>query len=371
MRILGDPKIEGTNAVYCVELMGGNTDGIPVERLLAGERFTIEYAPVEKELSRRVGDIRFVTPVQMRNEFSRVRIQHKVPGSMLNKKLAMSIPMVKRDASGKMVKDTSNVWMHYVEWELELQFQEYKDNLIMFGRSNRNRNGEYMNIGKSGNVIKMGAGLLEQMEVANTYYYNHFSLKLLEKALYDISVSKLGMGERTFVIKTGERGAALFHKAANDMLSGWTQFVVDNSSVKVVQRTNSELHSNALSFGYQITEYKAPNGVTVRVEADPWYDDPVRNKIEHPLGGPAMSYRFDIMDIGTMDQPNIFKCKIKGQEDIRGYQWGLRNPFTGQMGNPYMSFDEDSAIFHRYAALGVCVLDPTRTLSLIPAVLQG
>ena len=371
MRILGDPKIEGTNAVYCVELMGGNTDGIPVERLLAGERFTIEYAPVEKELSRRVGDIRFVTPVQMRNEFSRVRIQHKVPGSMLNKKLAMSIPMVKRDASGKMVKDTSNVWMHYVEWELELQFQEYKDNLIMFGRSNRNRNGEYMNIGKSGNVIKMGAGLLEQMEVANTYYYNHFSLKLLEKALYDISVSKLSMGERTFVIKTGERGAALFHKAANDMLSGWTQFVVDNSSVKVVQRTNSELHSNALSFGYQITEYKAPNGVTVRVEADPWYDDPVRNKIEHPLGGPAMSYRFDIMDIGTMDQPNVFKCKIKGQEDIRGYQWGLRNPFTGQMGNPYMSFDEDSAIFHRYAALGVCVLDPTRTLSLIPAVLQG
>ena len=371
MRILGDPKIEGTNAVYCVELMAGNTDGIPAERLQVGERFTVEYAPVEKELSRRVGDIRFVTPVSMRNEFSRVRIQHKVPGSMLNKKLACCIPMVKRDANGKMQKDTSNYWMHYVEWELELQFQEYKDNLVMFGRSNRNRNGEYMNIGKSGNVIKMGAGLLEQMEVANTYYYNHFSLKLLERALYDISVSKLSMGERTFVIKTGERGAALFHKAANDMLSGWTQFVLDNNSTKVVQRTNSELHSNALSFGYQITEYKAPNGVVVRVETDPWYDDPVRNKIEHPLGGPAMSYRFDIMDIGTMDQPNIFKCKIKGQEDIRGYQWGLRNPFTGQMGNPYMSFDEDSAIFHRYAALGVCVLDPTRTLSLIPAILQG
>ena len=371
MRILGDPKIEGTNAVYCVELMGGNTDGIPAERLLAGERFTIEYAPVEKELSRRVGDIRFVTPVSMRNEFSRVRIQHKVPGSMLNKKLAMSIPMVKRDANGKMQKDTSNYWMHYVEWELELQFQEYKDNLVMFGRSNRNKNGEYMNIGKSGNVIKMGAGLLEQMEVANTYYYNHFSLKLLERALYDISVSKLGMGERTFVIKTGERGAALFHKAANDMLSGWTQFIYDNNSTKIVQRTSSELHSNALSYGYQITEYKAPNNVTVRVEVDPWYDDEVRNKIQHPLGGPAMSYRFDIMDIGTMDQPNIFKCKIKGQEDIRGYQWGLRNPFTGQLGNPHMSFDEDSAIFHRYAALGVCVLDPTRTLSLIPAVLQG
>lgn len=41
------------------------------------------------------------------------------------------------------------------------------------------------------------------------------------------------------------------------------------------------------------------------------------------------------------------------------------------MGNPHMSYDEDSATIHKMATLGVCVLDPTRTLSLIPAVLQG
>lgn len=49
----------------------------------------------------------------------------------------------------------------------------------------------------------------------------------------------------------------------------------------------------------------------------------------------------------------------------------VRNPYTGQMGNPYMSFDEDAAVFHRMAKLGVCVLDPTRTMSIIPAILQG
>lgn len=48
----------------------------------------------------------------------------------------------------------------------------------------------------------------------------------------------------------------------------------------------------------------------------------------HPLGGVAMSYRYDIMYIGTMDQPNIFKCAIKGQNEYRGYQWGLRNPLN-------------------------------------------
>lgn len=36
-----------------------------------------------------------------------------------------------------------------------------------------------------------------------------------------------------------------------------------------------------------------------------------------------------------------------------------------------MSYDEDSAVIHKMAQFGVCVLDPTRTMSLIPAVLQG
>ena len=86
--------------------------------------------------------------------------------------------------------------MHNVDWEVEQQFSEYKNNALAFGRSNRNANGEYMNFGKSGNVIKTGAALFEQMEVANTVYYNTFSLKLLEDALYELSASKLDFGDR-------------------------------------------------------------------------------------------------------------------------------------------------------------------------------
>lgn len=55
-RILGNARFEGSNAVYRVELMGGNTNGVPAERLLAGERFSVGFAPVERELSRKVGD---------------------------------------------------------------------------------------------------------------------------------------------------------------------------------------------------------------------------------------------------------------------------------------------------------------------------
>lgn len=370
-RVMGEPRMEGTNAVYTVELMGGITEGVPAERLLAGERFSIEYAPVEKELSRKVGDVRFSSPISMRNEWSNIRIQHKVPGNMLNKKLAVGIPIVKKSTGSNMVRTTANKWMHYVEWEVENQFSEYKNNALAFGTSNRNANGEYMNFGKSGGVIRTGAGLFEQMEVANTMYFNTFSLKLLEDALYELSASKLDFGDRYFMIKTGERGAIAFHKAVLKTVSGWQTFVMDNSSVGVIGKADSKLHSNALSAGFQFVEYKAPNGVRIKLDVDPFYDDPVRNKILHPEGGVAMSYRYDIMYIGTMDQPNIFKCTVKGQSEHRGYQWGFRNPFTGAMNNQNMSYDEDSAVFHRMALLGIAVLDPTRTMSLIPAVLEG
>ena len=371
LRVLGDGRNEGTNTVYKVELMAGVTAGMPIEELAAGKRFSVEYAPVEREFSRKVGDIRFASPVAMRNEFTTIRIQHKVSGAMLNKKVAFGIP-VTRETNGRYVKDTVNMWMHEVQWQLEQQWNDYKNNVLAFGRSNRNRNGEYLNIGKSGEVIRMGAGLYEQMEVSNTLPYNTFSLKLIEDALYELSAAKLGFNERTFVIKTGERGAIQFHKAVLDTVSGWAAFQLQGDGVNLVRKANSPLHENALSAGFQFVEFQAPNGVKVKIDVDPYYDDPVRNKIMHPNGGPAFSYRYDIFDIGTMDQPNIFKVAVKGQNgDYTSYEWGLRNPFTGQMGNPYMSHDEDSATIHKMTTTGVCVLDPTRTMSLIPAILVG
>ena len=366
MRILGDARAEGTNFVYEVELMGGNIEGIPAERLLAGELFSVEFAPVEADMSREVGDLRFAAPSAMRNEFSTIRIKHKVGGEMLNKKVACGIPVVGKD--GK--KRVETMWMHYVDWELEQQFSEYKNNALAFGRSNCNINGEYKNIGKSGGVIKTGAGLYEQMEVANVIKYSDFSLKLIEGAIMALCEAKLDFSERNFVMFTGERGALQFHKAIVNSVSGWGMFQLNGDNLGVVNRTQSELNQVALGAGYQFTEYRMPNGIKLTVKVDPYYDDPVRNKIQHPAGGPAFSYRYDIFDIGTMDQPNIFKCVPKDHPEYRGYQWGpFRNPFTGEANNPYASFDEDAAVIHKMATLGICVLDPTRTMSLIPNIL--
>ena len=295
-------------------------------------------------------------------------LKTKVPGNILDKKLAVGIPFV--DKAGQ--KQVANTWMHHVDYKVEETFSEYKSNIIMFGRSNRNKNGEYLNFGKSGNVIKMGDGIRAQMSVGNTRYYTKFSLKTLEDALFELSESKLDYADRTFIIKTGSRGAVQFHKAVLDVVSGWSvfQYLGGNAAnPAIISKTTSKLHENALSAGFQFTEYKAPNGVIVKIDVDPLYDDPVRNKILHPMGGVAESYRYDILSIGTTEEPNIQLAKVRGKEEYRGYMWGLRNPFTGQMNNPYMSFAEDSAQIHKMAVLGVFILDPTRTMSIIPNIL--
>jgi hypothetical protein len=350
--------------------LGGLQDGIPAERLLPGERFSREFSAVERELSRGVGDVRFTAPIEMRNEWTTLRKKYKVPGStMLNKKLACGVPVV--DKAGN--KKVETMWMPWVEWQFEQEWSDEKNSALMFSTSNRNQNGEYHNVGQSGEVIRMGDGLLAQMKYGNTYYYNTFSLKMLEDALYELSAAKLDFGDRTFVIRTGEIGAILFHNEVRKAVSGWQEFLpVVNEGVNAVKPTTSPLHKNALAAGFQFTEFLAPNGVHVKLEVDNFYDDPVRNKRLDINGHPAMSSRFDIMYIGTTDQANIFKCAIKGQPEFRGFQWGpFANPFTGETNNTSAGYDEDSAVMHRKTTLGVCILDPTRTMSLIPAILEG
>ena len=323
IRVIDDPKFEGTNVVYTCEVYGTNANGIPVDTLKTGDRFSVAFAPVERSFSRTVGDVRFSSPVSMRNEFSQIRIHTKVGGDMINKKLAIGIPVVKETPNGGLQKTTMNMWMHNVDYELECQFEDAKNNILAWGVSTRDSNGEYRNYGVSGEVIKSGSGLYEQMEAGNIQYYNKFSLKLLEDALYQISASKLDFKQRKFILRTGEYGAIQFHKAVLETTSGWTQFVLDNSSTRVIERTQNKLHSNALTAGFQFTEYKGPNGVIISVEVDPMYDDPVRNKILHPNGGVANSYRYDIFDMGSMEQPNIFKTAVKGMPEVRSYRWGL------------------------------------------------
>lgn len=365
LRVVEEPVKIADGWEYKTSLMGFNASGMPATELLNGMRFSKEFSPVEDTMSLKGGDIHFTTPIDMRTSFTTLRMEHKAPGNLLGKKVATTIEGM--DANGSMKSFTG--WMQYAEWQFERQWSQEKARAFMFARSNRSADGSYYDIGKSGYYIKQGAGIREQMEVSNTEFYNEFSLELLESILNDLVEGKTDLNDREFLIRTGTRGAAQFSKAVTELGKGWFSLRGDNPAN--IMKVSSDLHSNAMSAGYQFTEYLAPNGIKIKIEVDSMYDDKVRNKILHPKGGVAESYRYDILYMGTQassGEANIQKVETSMGE-LRGYLAGMRNPFTGEINNTHMGTMEDSATYTRYTHLGAIVLDPGKTATLLPTLL--
>lgn len=369
-------KAEGTNTVYLVEPFGANlAGGIPVERLLPGELFSWGYAPIEDNFSRKVGDVRFSSPISMRADWQRLRLQHKVGGRELGKRLAANIP-VSREINGKTVTAMAQSWMYAVTWKIEETWSEYKNNALDRGVSTRFENGEYSNFGKSGLPNRQGAGFREQIAAGNQYYYTKFSMGLLEDALMSLFAGKIDFKNRKVVIRTGERGAAMISKEAKKEMSGWLPLLYGGtSSVPYISKgpaTDFAGNNGVTIANPQVTRWVSSNGLIVDILVDSAKDDVHTNKVMHPLGGPAESYRIECCYAGDEEQPNVQKCTVKGQGEYRGYQWGpFYNPFTGDANNMSASFDEDAAVVHYKATQGIVVYDPTRCTTLIPAILQG
>lgn len=374
MIVKEEGRAEGTNTVYLVEPFGAaGAAGIPPTRLLNGEKLSWGYAPVEDNFSRKVGDVRFSSPISMHQDWQHVRLQHKIGGKELGKRLCCKIP-VSKEVNGVMKNTTVDRWIHAVVWKIEETWLDYKNNSLDRGVSTRLENGEYSNFGLSGLPNKQGMGFRALMELGNQQYYNKFNIGLIEDALYAISAGKLDFSKRKFVIRTGERGALQFSKAAKKEMSGWIPLYSVNapSYISKGPETNFTNGNAATIADLQVTRWLSGNGLEVTIMIDSSKDDTQTNKIMHPLGGTAESYRYDIFYAADEEQPNVQKCRIKGNPERRGYQWGpFYNPFTGESNNSSASFDEDAAVVHYMATQGIVMYDPTRCVSLIPGLLQA
>lgn len=363
LQIIDDPVQEGTNWVYKVRPMWPDySTSMPVEELDPGRLFSKEYSPVERTLSKKGGEIHFKSNISLRNEFSQIRVQHTIPGNMMQKKLGTFI----KDEKG----NTHKMWTRYVDFKIDYEFMLEKNRLLMFGTSNRRDDGTYANTGKSGYEVVEGAGLREQMESSNTSFYNQFDIEDLTDRLMDISEGKLDGDNREFVLRCGERGAREFHKALE---SNSQLYSPARDHDRIYKKGKGPLSQMEFGYGGQFTEYYGPNGVKVNLSVDSMYDDRTRNKVPHPKGGVAESHRFDILDIGTTDgEPNIQLVKPSGTSEIYGYQSGLRDPFSSTdaySSNP-MSTAVDGYTLHRWFQGGAMIKDPSKTASLIPDILN-
>lgn len=370
IQIVGDPMEVGSQFLYPVEAYGtkARSGGIPGEELVKGKRFSKEYSPVEDALSVKGGEVTYSAPITFRNTFSQIRMQYEAPGNINNDtKFGATFEEVR---DGK--KRTFTTWLEYQDWVFNYEFELEKNRLLYYGVNNRTDNGIFGSRGKSGRVIRAGAGIREQMEQGNRYVYSTFNADMLTNILLELSHGKLKMDQRRFVLRTGEYGAWLFHRAISDAALGWAPLFDQGAQ----RSASSPLHKNSRSWGFQYTEFMAPNGIMVTVEVDPMYDDPVRNKIMAPntgifRGGVAESYRMDIFDIGTVGgEYNIQKVYPKNNPDITAYIPGLRDPFspTGAKAKAIAS-PKDGYSVHKFATCSAFIRDPQRCISLIPNIL--
>lgn len=355
IQIQADPIREGTNYVLRCKLVTGDSQlFVPYDELRPGKRFSKEWTLVEQTLSKKGSGVNYTSPFSMRNAFSFLRKEDTFPGNMKGR------PM------GTMFKDDKGnaftIWTQYASYQMDMDMQDEKAKALVFATANRTPDGTYKNYGKSGYMKVQGAGLRQQIECSNTEYYNKFTIELINNLLLDVSEGRLRSDQRKFVLKTGERGMVQFHMALENHVHLYTP---NRDSNRIYNKSKEGIEMGK-GYGGQFVEYRGPNGIIVSIEADSHYDDKVRNKIYHPQGGVAESYRYDIYDIGTVgEEPNVRKVTVKDGEYIMGIEPGLRNPLTKNADRNIMSTAVDGWKEHRACYISGMVKDPSKTASLI------
>ena len=366
LRVVEDPVADGGAYRYKVELITGDDSlYVPVTDLTAGTRWSEDFALVEQELSKRGNTVHHSGYFMLENTTSYIRKNYDVPGNMIiqgkNKPLAFAFV----DQDGK--KQTR--WLDKLGWDFFVQFRRDKARLIMNGKSNKLADGSYGNKGESGNTIRAGFGLQEQMEGGNLLFFNDFTVDLISDFALDLSIGKISEDKREFILSTGERGLAKFHKsmAARATQISWLQ---SSHNVKLNGDGTASLREG------QFVSYEYLNGIKFKVTLDPMKDDPVRNKLTHPEGGLASSYIFDIFDAGTTNgEANIMKVAVKGNEEFFRYIPGMRDPFSpGGMGmnqQPTMTASPvDGYTVMKMFIGGVMLRNPLKTGRIIPSILR-
>lgn len=358
VRIVEEAVADGTLYRYKVQnFSDDNTAFIPYNELAADTRWKELFGMTEQTLSQRGNGIHHASNFEMENILSMIRKTYEVPGNMIGAKNPVYAMVSEKDGA------QSKMWINHEEWKFFKEFRRDKARLYMYGKSNKMADGSFMHKGESGNTIRSGYGLYEQMAFGNIMYYNTFSLALLTKFATELAYGKLAEDSREFILSTGERGAQQFHELASEKAASYPWLRSDHN----FKNGGATLDES------QITSYVFVNGIKFHVIIDPMKDDPIMNTIKYK-DGLASSYSYDIWDIGTTaGAPNIERVALKGSPEIYKVIPGLRDPFSpaGTETTPGVTSSRvDGYELHKAFWGGIMVRNVKKTGRLFPNVLR-
>jgi len=368
VRVVEEPIQNGSEYDYVCELWTNDpTLFIPYEELEANTLWSISHTYTEQTLSVRGTGVNHTSPFRMQNRFSMMRKEYTVPGNMIDEgKNSPLLWSFKDPNTGK----TQETWIGKLDWDFMKQFRYEYASLLMYGKSNMLADGSYANKGASGNVIKSGLGLREQIAPSHINYYNELDLNAMTEFALSLSVGKESQDSRRMVVATGEYGLRAVSRAIEQLPSaqalayGTTnRFSVGKDGKQGYERT-------------QFVRYADINGIKFEFVLQPHYDDDVANKLKHPTkGGLAESHRMTFLDFGSQNgEANIKRVLPEGgQHEGMAYINGLRDPFNpnGTHQAPKnISSVVDGYSVHRWAYGAIKITNPLRTGEWIPNILK-
>jgi len=350
-RVSGTPYQDGNEWVYTVFVGNGQADQyIPAEYLVEGRQVSRAGSAYE-EYSEEADILNYNTGFKMRNQLTTMRLSYDITGTAYSTVMAIAL----RDpSSGK----TSYLWADYQEWKAMREWMKRVEYQMVYDQFSATPVGTTEILGTNGRPVYRGAGLLEQIAPSNRRYYTELTADIIEDFLSDLSYNTLGTNERKFVAITGEMGLREFDRVLKEKAGNL--LVVDT---KFITGSGQEL-----VLGGQFVTYKMTNGIELTVKHFPPYDNPVHNRLLHPITlKPIESYRFTILDIGRRDgEANIVKVVRKDREFIQWYTGGAVSPAGyAKSINTLRSNAKDGYTVHFLGECGVMVRDPRACGELI------
>lgn len=366
LRVQSEPRMI-SNDVYRYELQlvtGDDNLFVPVSELKRGTRWSLDYALSERYLSKDGMDLSFSSPFSMQNRVSMFRLKHVVPGEMIDKGKNRPLKFAFMNDDGTV----QEAWLSHLEYKWWKEYLKVKNRLVFYGKSTLRDDGTSTLLGSSGNPIEAGLGIREQISPSNKHYYDNLTWDLLVNTLLEHSIGRDSMEDRNFVIGTGTYGLQYLHKLVANHLGANDYKWMNDSTGRAYEWTGNDLHVKTGQF----KGFATISGLKVSFMHLDHYDDYIRNKINHPNGGPAESNRMTIMNMGSKNEPNIHKIRVKGTEPTYGIVPGMRDPFSqGGKGRPkMMATSVDGYEMHVLDKEGAVVLDPSSVIEFIPAILK-
>lgn len=351
VRVAGAPYQDGNLWVYtCFVADGQPSSYIPANLLKPGCQVSRLASAVE-EYSEEGDILNYNTQFKMRNYLTTIRINYDITGSAYSTVMAIAL---KDPKSGK----TSYLWADYQEWVAMREWYKRCERMLVYMKSNVNKDGSCNLKGTNGRPVFIGAGLLEQIAPSNKRYYTELTAELLEDFLFDLSYNVLGTNERKFVALTGEMGMREFDKILKEK-------IVQMNLIDTVFVTGS---GDNLTFGGQFKTYKMTNGIELTLKYFPLYDDLTYNRKLHPVTlKPLESYRMTFLDLGRRDgEANIVKVVRKGREFVTWTVGGSVLPSGyGKSINTLRSNGKDGYTVFYLGEMGIMLRDPRACGELI------